>query len=147
MSVSNKTKGILFTAVILALLLATLIGLTFILRIPSSGTIKAIGCAVYFDATLTQNVTSINWGTVAPGSETNVSVYILNTGTAPANLTLGTQNWVPTVASNYIALFWNYNNSTLAVNQAIPVTFMLDVYSNVTGIKNFTFTIDIVANG
>lgn len=147
MSVETKTKAILLTAAVLALLLATLIGLVYFRRISSVGVIKTVGCDVFWDSALTQTVTSIDWGMVEPGSQNNQSVYIKNTSNVPAKLTLGTQNWNPTVASDYITLFWNYDNRTLSVGEAIFVKFTLAVASNITGVTNFNFDIVIITVG
>lgn len=147
MSVTTKTKAILLTATVMALLLATLIGLVFFKRISSVGMIKTVGCEVFWDSALTQRVTSIDWGILEPGQEKNVSVYIKNTSNVHANLTLGTEKWVPSTSSDYITLFWNYNNHTLGIGEVIPVTFTLAVASNITGITNFSFDIVIIASG
>jgi hypothetical protein len=147
MSVSIKTKAILLTAVVLALLLATIIGIAYFYRIPSTGTIKAVGCAVYWDSNLTKPVTTIKWGICEPGKEYNRSVYIKNTSNVATNLTLGTENWDPTTASDYVTLYWNYDNHTLAVNEVIPVVLTLAIAGDITGITNFSFTIVIIAVG
>lgn len=147
MSVQTRTKAILLTAAILALLIATIVGLVYLRPIPSTGVIKAVGCEVYWDSGLTQIVTSIDWGMVEPGKEYNSSVYIKNTSNVAANLTLGTQNWNPSNASDFITLYWNYNNQTLAVDEAILVTFTLAISPDVTGITTFNFEIVIIAAG
>ena len=147
MDVSGKTKAILLTAVILAALLATLVGLQYLRTIPATGRIKTIGCEVYWDAALTNRVTSINWGTMTPGENKDMTVDIKNTGNAPATLTLGTQNWVPSTASNFINLWWNYNNSTIPEGIGIPVVFTLDISPSITGITSFSFDIIIIASG
>ena len=147
MSVEPRTKAILLTAVIIALFLATIVGLVYIVRIRSTGVIKTVGCEVYWDSGLTQNVTEINWGFVEPGKEYNRSVYIKNTSNVQANLTLGTENWDPVEASDYITLYWNYNNQTLAVGEAILVVLTLEISPDVTGIKNFSFDIVIICSG
>lgn len=147
MSVTPKTKAILLTATVLALLLATLIGLVFFRRISSVGMIKTVGCDVFSDSAATQKITLIDWGIVDPGKAYNRSVYIKNTSNVQVNLTLGTQNWNPPTASNFISLFWNYNNKTLAVNEVRPATFTLAIDSKITGITNFSFDIDIIASG
>lgn len=145
--VTKKTKAILLTAVIIALLLVTIVGLVYFRRIPSTGTIKAVGCEVYWDAALTENVTSIDWGMLEPGREYNESVYIKNTSNVQANLTLGTENWNPSVASDYITLYWDYSNQTLDVNEAVFVTFTLAISPDISEITNFSFDIVIIAYG
>ena len=147
MSVEPRTKAILLTAAVLALLLATIVGLVYFRRISSVGIIKTVGCDVFSDSALTQRVTSIDWGIVEPGSQNNKSVYIKNTSNVPAKLTLGTENWNPSVASDYITLYWNYDNRTLSVGEAIPVAFTLAVASNISGVTNFNFDIVIIASG
>jgi hypothetical protein len=147
MSVETRTKAILLTAVVIALLLATIIGIVYFRRISSTGTIKTVGCDVFADSALTQRVTEINWGMCEPGKEYNKSVYIKNTSNVPVNLTLGTENWNPATASDYITLYWNYKNQTLAVNEMLPVTFTLAIASNITGITSFNFDITVITYG
>jgi len=147
MSVSTKTKAIVLTAVVLALLLATIVGLVYFRRISSVGVVKTVGCDVFWDSGLTNRVTEIDWGMVEPGREHNRTVFIKNTSNVPANLTLGTDNWNPSVASDYIALFWNYDNHTLAVGEVVPVVFTLSIAANIMGVTNFTFDIVIIASG
>jgi len=84
---------------------------------------------------------------LAPGETKNVSVYIKNTSNVKANLTLGTENWNPASASDYISLFWNYSNQTLGVGEVILVKFSLEVSPDITGITSFSFDIIIIASG
>lgn len=147
MSVETRTKAILLTATVIALLLATIVGLIYFRRISSTGVIKTVGCEVYWDNALTEKVTSIDWGMLEPGQTKNVSVYIKNTSNVKANLTLGTENWNPSAASDYINLFWNYNNQTLGVGEVILVKFTLEVSPSIIGITDFNFDILIIASG
>jgi len=137
------------TAAVLALLVLALFGVVFFNRIGSHGIIKSVNCQVWLDSALTQNasVIGIDWGFLSPGTETNKTIYIQNTSNVPLNLTLATENWLPNATSNYMNLFWNYNGTLLTVGQVLPTILMLDVYSNITGITNFSFTIDIIGNG
>jgi len=113
----------------------------------SSGTVKAVGVGVYWDSGCTNRVTSINWGTVEPGTNVNSTVYIRNQGNSLATLSMQTENWNPTNASNYLSLSWNYGGQTLAVDEVIQVTFTLTVSSGIQGITSFTFDIVIVGSG
>lgn len=145
--IPTKIKAIILTAILLAFFVATVIGISYIRKIPSTGTIKTIGCAVYWDQALTQNVTHLDWGILEPGQETSRSLWILNTGNAPANLTLATMDWNPPNASNYISLYWNYSNQTIVAKTAINVTFILAVSPIIFGIEHFSFDIIIIASG
>lgn len=143
----QRTKAILLTAAVIALLLATIIGLAYFRRIPSTGVIKTVGCDVYWDSDLTNHVDLIDWGTVEHGNEYNASIYVVNTSNVPANLTLGTESWNPPETSDFVTLYWNYNNQTLAVSEVILVVFTLEISLDVTGITNFSFDIVIISVG
>jgi len=115
-------------------------------KISNQGALKTIGVGVYWDAALTNKVSSIDWGILEPGSNVNKTVYIRNEGNTAATLSLTTSNWSPSNASNYLTLTWNYGGQTLNVNEAIQVKLTLSALSSVTGITNFSFDITITAS-
>jgi len=115
-------------------------------KISNQGALKTVGVGVYWDAALTNKISSIDWGMLEPGSNVNKTVYIRNEGNAAATLSMTTSNWNPSNASNYITLTWNYGGQTLNVNEAIQVKFTLSASSSVTGITNFSFDITITAS-
>ena len=84
---------------------------------------------------------------VEPGSSTSVTVYIKNTGNSPVTLTLDTENWNPSSASNYMSLSWDYNGQSIDAGGVVQVELTLTVYSNVTGITDFNFDIVITGSG
>jgi len=116
-------------------------------RISNTGSLKAVGVGVYWDAALTNRVSSISWGVVEPGSNVNKTVYIRNEGNTASSLSMTTSNWSPSNASNYITLAWNYGGQTLNVNEVIQVKFTLSVLSSISGITNFSFDITITTTG
>jgi len=117
-------------------------------KIPSKASITVVGLAVYSDVACTQNVTSIDWGTLAPGTATNYQVYIESISTVPIILGLSTDSWNPSSASTYITLAWNYTTGTqIQPGASLPVTLTLTVSSSVTGITSFTFNIDMTGSG
>ena len=113
--------------------------------ISSVGTFRAIGINVYWDEGLTNKVTTINWGLLAPGSQKTHTIYVSNEGILPLTLSISASNWSPTSASNYLTLTWNYNEQTINAGKAVQVTFTLTVSESITGIANFNF--DITAEG
>ena len=115
--------------------------------IGSSGTVKAVGVGVYWDSECTNRVSSINWGMVEPDSINNATVYIKNESNAPVTLSLGTENWNPTNASNYMTLSWDYGGQEIGVDEVVQVMLSLSVYSGIEGITNFSFDIIIVGTG
>ena len=114
-------------------------------RIPVSGAISTVNVAVYGDSQLTNPVTSIEWGTIAPGETATKTVYIKNTGNLPVTLTLATENWDPTGSDSYLTLTWNYSGYPLQADGSIAVTLSLQVSSNIQDITAFNF--DIVITG
>jgi len=115
--------------------------------IPNVGSVKAVGVGVYWDAALTNKVSSIDWGVLDPGSNKNVTVYIRNEGNSAVSLTMNIANWNPSTASNYMTLTWNYGGQSINAGAVIQVKLTLLVSASVAGITNFGFDINIVANG
>jgi len=115
--------------------------------ISSGGYVKALGFGIYWDASLTDRVSSIDWSALEPGSTKNTVIYIRNEGNSPMNLSMSTLNWNPSTASRYITLTWDYLNQIINVSQAVQVTLTLRVDSKITGITNFSFDIVIMGSG
>jgi len=115
--------------------------------ISNTGSLKAVGVGVYWDAALTNRVSSISWGVLEPGSNASKTVYIRNEGNFPVTLTMTVSNWNPANASSYMTLKWDYSGKTLDVSEVIQVKFTLSVSPAVAGITNFSFDITIIANG
>lgn len=113
--------------------------------IPNTGSVNAVGVGVYWDQASTNPVSSISWGTMDPGSNKNVTVYIKNEGNTAATLAMTTSNWNPSSASTYITLSWNYGGQTLNAGDVIQVRLTLSVSPNISGITNFSFDITITA--
>jgi hypothetical protein len=84
-------------------------------------TIKGIGIGIYWDQACLNKTLSLNWGTVAPGSSNSLTVYVRNEGNSAVSLLLSTSEWVPSSASSYISLNWNYTIRALKTNEVIPL--------------------------
>lgn len=114
--------------------------------IPSQGAVAAVNVGVYSDSECTQNCTSLNWGTIIPGSQINRTVYVKNIGDLPMTITMATESWLPTNASSLINLNWNQQDTTLNVNQSIGATLTLAAAASAAG--NLTdFSFDIIITG
>ena len=107
----------------------------------------AVGVGVYWDANCSFSVSSLDWGSVFPGSVTNITVFIRNEGDAPSTLFLRASNWSPVNASNFLALNWDYNNSVVYSRQTIKVVLTFSVASAAEGITGFSFDVIIGVNG
>jgi hypothetical protein len=116
-------------------------------RIVGRGTVKAVGVGVFWDSNCTSPVSFIDWGMVEPGSMNNVTVYVRNEGNVAASISLTTDNWNPSNASDYLALSWNYDSRQLNPLEVAQVTLTLTVSSSVQGITSFSFDIIISVSG
>ena len=112
----------------------------------NAGEIKTIGVGIYSDSGYNNILSSINWGTLEPGSDKTITCYILNCGNSPSILTLQTSNWNPPGAATYISLAWNYNGQVLNIDEGIEVTFTLSISPTIEEITSFNFDITIIGS-
>jgi hypothetical protein len=116
--------------------------------ISNVGTLKlSVDVGVYWDASFTNRTTTINWGTLNPGTTKSYSLYIRNEGNTDLTLSMSTTNWSPSPASSYVTLNWNYNGQTVNPNGYVGVTFTLTVSNNIAGVSSFSFDISLVGSG
>jgi len=107
--------------------------------IPGHGVVRAAGLGVYWDASCTRGVSSIDWGVIDTGSKVNRTVYIRNQGDATVTLAMGTQNWTPSNSSAHISVTWDYTGRTLSVGEVIAASFTLSVSENAQQVRDFSF--------
>jgi hypothetical protein len=113
--------------------------------IPSSGTVTAVNVGVYSNSACTQNLTSINWGTISPNSSSTKTIYVKNTGNTQLTLSMTKINWNPANANGPITLTWNKEGTTLNAGQVTTATLTLSVSESISGITDFN--VDIVITG
>ena len=143
-----KSIVILLTVAAFALVTSTLAAVTVNQNFPSTGTIASSpNIGVYADSACTAAITSVSWGSTAPGGTTTQTVYVKNTGTVSMTLSMIASNWNPLVAGTYMTITWNKEGSTLAVGQSTAAILTLTVSPTVTGITNFGNTITISGTG
>lgn len=112
---------------------------------PSHGTVKTINLKAFQDPECTIPLNVIEWGMLEPGDSYTFECYLLNDGSAPSTLTMHTENWNPTEASNYLTLTWDAENKTLQPKSPLMATFSLNVNPDIQGIEEFSFDIIITA--
>jgi hypothetical protein len=148
------------TAVIAGIIVALVAsaGLTFGLltssvNIPNTGVVytptppsTTVNIGVYTTSDCTANLTTINWGTVNPGSSYTHTGYVRNNGNVEITLSMETTNWNPTGASA-MTVSWNYDGRAIAPGQVLGVTWTLGIPSSISGIQNFSFDIVITGSG
>jgi hypothetical protein len=133
-------------AVTLAVLTATTAGLLSINRtVSSTGAVTAINVGVYSNSVCTNELTSIDWGTVSPGNSESRTIYLKNTGNAQITLSMDAANWNPANADGPITLTWNKETATLDPNQVTAATITLSISESIAGITNYS--VDIVIAG
>lgn len=115
--------------------------------VSNAGTVKTVGVGVYWDNECTNMLSSVDWGTLEPGSSENVSCYIRNEGSSVSTLSMYTSNWNPSNASGYMSLSWDYGGQSIDVDEVVQVTFTLSVDAGIEGITSFRFDITIVGSG
>ena len=115
--------------------------------ISNVGTVKAVGVGVYWNRDCVSTVTSINLGTLEPGSNKTITVYIRNEGNSASTLSMYTSNWSPSNTSDYITLGWDYGGQSVNPDEVVEVTFTLAVSASTEGITSFSFDIVIVGTG
>lgn len=133
--------AIALTAVILTL--TTLAALNSSQSIDFSGSITTVNVELYSDASCTQPCNTINVGAITPGDTFTQKVYVKNTGTVPETLSLSTNNWSPTTASNYMTLSWNRENYVLNPGLTVEAILTLEVESNTNTLTTFSFSATI----
>jgi len=111
--------------------------------INNAGNVNTIGVGVYWEALCANEVSTINWNYVEPGSTQNTTIYIRNEGTIPMTLNMTTSNWSSLQASAYIMLNWNREGNQVNPNAVLETVLTLTVSSNVTEISSFSFDITI----
>jgi len=138
-----RRLNLAFVAVYIAcfLLLSVLVN-----RPASVSAVTASGVGVYWDSDLSKGVSSINWGTLTPGSKKSIAVYVHNEGEEPAYLSLWTTDWDPSEASGYLNLGWDYSGQQISPGKNLRISLTLSASRNIQGISSFSFDIIITAS-
>lgn len=109
-------------------------------NITHTGTIETVGVAVYQDSACTQPLSSLNWGTLRPGTSTNRTIYVKNTGNTAVSLNMTVTAWNPPSASSYITLTWDKQGSQLTAGNKAQALLVLSVSAAVIGFTDFNCT-------
>ena len=137
--------AIALTGIIVSALAASL--LTDLQRVPNQGSVKAVRVGVYSDSACTNNLTSINWGLLAPETSSTKDVWIKNIGNTRIMLNMTTEGWNPSYASNYITLGWDREGQLLNATQSFKAVLTLSVSTGITSTNITDFSFNIVITG
>jgi ABC-type multidrug transport system fused ATPase/permease subunit len=108
-----------------------------------AGSVEGFGVGIYWDRACTNRTVFLDWGYIAAGSSTSLTVYVKNEGNSAVSLWLSTSTWTPVTSSSHISLSWNYSRQILNTGQIIPLTLTLTVEPALTGVTNFIFSTTI----
>ena len=111
--------------------------------INNQGNVNAIGVGVYWETTCENEVSTIDWGYVEPGSSQNITIYIRNEGNIPMTLNMTVDNWDPSAASTYMTMNWNQESSQVNGQAVLETLLTLSVSPSISDIFNFSFDITI----
>lgn len=98
---------------------------------------------VYHDVTGTQEVFSVNWGSLKPGESAAIKIWIKNEDNSSIVLSMNTESWYPSEAEEYLSLSWNFGDIPLYPAMSRLITLTLEVDPEITGIDDFSFNIRI----
>jgi hypothetical protein len=112
-----------------------------------ANSVRGIGVGIYWDQECTNRTLSLDWGLIAPGSNSTVMVYVRNEAESSVSLWLATSNWTPLAALSYMTLIWTYPGRILSTDEVIPMKLILDVSPTISGISDFSFDIVITTTG
>ncbi|MCW4030455.1 MAG: hypothetical protein NWE92_12520 [Candidatus Bathyarchaeota archaeon] len=112
---------------------------------PASGRIVSVNVGVYTDSACTQQATAIDWGSLEPGENKTVTLYIKNTGNSPVTLGMTTNTWSPSDATQSISISWNRNGAVLAAGAVVSANVQLTI-SPTTTLSDFSFNIVITGS-
>lgn len=98
-----------------------------------------------------QPLETINWSANGPivfGQKINSSAYFRNEGNEKITLYLSTSDWIlrdsagkvlPQNYSQYFTITWDYDNTTINVNETRQITLTLAVSPNLKDVSTFSF--------
>jgi len=116
-------------------------------RVPSRAQVKSVGVDIFKDAECTMQLTMIDWGFLEPGQTKNCSAYLKSTSNVAITVSMNTEDWNPTNATNIIGCIWDAQGRQIIADEVIAVNFTLAVNQSTAGLKSFSFTIVITGSG
>ena len=142
------SKPVIITALVLiamALTVTTYGAITVSKNLSSTGSINTSpNLGVYSDYGCTSTLSSIDWGTITPGTTVTRPIYVKNTGSGTSlSLSMTTSNWSPTSANGPITINWDKQGTILSPGQSTAAVITLTASSSISGITTFSVQISI----
>jgi len=140
-------KSRIVTVTVFTFLLIGMLTLVFNIQLIESEPVEEVGIGVYWDFNCSNPTSSVDWGSMKPGSSKNIIIYVRNEGNESVTLSIATSNWNPPEAADFIHLSWDYTGEIIEESQVIPVTLSLYVDVGIKGISVVAFDANLVAHG
>ena len=116
-------------------------------KVANQGAIKeGNGIEIYWDQKGTDRASSITWGSLEPGMNKTVTLFILNKDKEPATLHYYDTNWQPSEIADHLILSWDYSGQPINFRELIKVVFTLHVSENMQMAGAFSFDITIISD-
>jgi archaellum component FlaG (FlaF/FlaG flagellin family) len=143
-----KILALVLTIAAVATTTLTYAAITVTQDVNSSGTITTSpNIGVYSDSACHNNLTSIDWGSVAAGENVSQTIYVKNTGTGIMTLSLTVSGWTPSGADTYLTISWDQQGTQLSAGQSVAATITLSASASTVGITSFGNSIAITGTG
>lgn len=104
------------------------------------------GIEIYWDKQGTNRVTSLEWGSLEPGTEKTITLFIKNKGKNSITLSYFISNWQTPEIVNYLNLTWDYIGQPIQFKELFQLKFTLYIAENAKTTENFSFDITIISN-
>ncbi len=111
--------------------------------VPLSGSVTGVNVDLYTDMYCTIPCTSLNVGSVAPGTSATQNIYVKNSGTAAMTLSMAVSAWNPSNAGSYLTLSWNRAGYVLAANASVQAVLTLTAAANTGSLTTFSCNVTI----
>jgi hypothetical protein len=113
-------------------------------ELPNDSAVNDVGIETYWDSKCTRRVSSIDWGSLEPGANKTVTIFIKNKGKNPVTLSYHISNCNPFEIINWLTLTWDYTGQSIQFKEVIQVVFALYVSENAETMETFSFDIGII---
>ena len=152
MTAGNPKKPNLGLAVVLCLtIIAVALTCTTYAALTANSGVDAVGrvtatanLGIYSESTCQTALTSIDWGTLTPGTSITRVIYIKNTGSGVSlSLGLTTSNWDPAIANGPITVSLDKTGTRLSPGQSTAASITLTVSSTIADISNYSLVMTI----
>jgi hypothetical protein len=101
---------------------------------------------IYWNKKGTKKVSSIPWGSLEPGINKTITLFIRNNDKNQITLGFYTSNWAPQNNANYLNLKWDYAGQSIQFKEIVQIIFTLSVSENIKTAGTFSFDITIIGN-